>query len=82
MFDGCDLVASFDCFANNFVAYAERQIGLPPTASDSVDIRAADAASLNEYVYIVLLEWLGFVLENSMRRFRKPWERMHLLLAF
>lgn len=57
-------------------------MGVAPTAGDGMDIRATDAASLDEYVYIVLLEWLGFVLDSSMRIFIKASEKKVLLLAF
>lgn len=68
MFDGGNLIANFDCLTDDFVAYAEREIDLAPTTSDSMDIRAADAASLDDNIYVVLLERLGFVLDNAMRR--------------
>ena len=42
--------------------YAERQRDIPPTATDTVDIGAADTAALNQNVNIVVFKRLGFKL--------------------
>lgn len=60
--DGCHLVADFDSLADNFMADADRERAFAPTASDGMDIRAADSAAFNFDVDIAVFELLRFKL--------------------
>ena len=60
--DSCHLVADFDRLANNFMTDADRERTIAPTASDGMDIRAADTAALNFDVDITIFKLLWFEL--------------------
>ena len=62
--DGCDLVANFNSLANNFMTDADWERAVAPTASDGMDIRAANTAAFNLYVDITVFELLRFELEH------------------
>ena len=60
--DSRHLVANFDSLADNFVTDADWKRAVTPTASDSMDIRAADTAALNFDVDITVFKFLRFEL--------------------
>lgn len=60
--DGCHLVADFDGLTDDFVTDADWERAIAPTASDGMDIRAADSAALNLDVDITIFELLWFEL--------------------
>ena len=60
--DGCHLVADFDSLADNFMTDADWEWAVAPTASNSVNIGAADTAALNFDVDITSLKLLRFEL--------------------
>lgn len=60
--DGCHLVADFDSLANDFMTDTDGERAVAPTASDGMDIRAADSAALNFNVNITVFELLRFEL--------------------
>ena len=55
---GSHFVASFDDFADNFVAHANGQWAVSPTASDSMNIGATNAACFDLDINIAILKWL------------------------
>ena len=62
--DGCDLVANFDCLANDFMTDADWEGTVAPTAIDGMDIRAANAAAFNLNVDITVFKLFRFELEG------------------
>ena len=60
--DGGHLVADFHGLTDDFVTDADWERAFAPTASDGMDIRAADSAALNFDVDITFFELLGFEL--------------------
>ena len=61
-FNGCHLVANFDSFANNFMTDADWEWAVAPTASDGMDVRAANTAAFDLYVDVTIFELLRFEL--------------------
>ena len=60
--DGCHLLADLDSLTNDFVTDADWERAIAPTASDCMDIRAADAAALDLDVDVTVFKFLGFKL--------------------
>lgn len=60
--DCCHLVADFDSLADDFMADADWKGAITPTASDGMNVRAADSAALNFDVDITVFELLRFEL--------------------
>lgn len=58
--DCCHLVADFDSLADDFMADADWKGAITPTASDGMNVRAADSAALNFDVDITVFELLRF----------------------
>lgn len=59
---GCDLVADFDSLADNFMTDADWEWAVAPPAIDSMNIGAADTATLNFDINITILKLLRFKL--------------------
>ena len=55
---GGDFVASLDYFANNLMTNTDWQGTIAPAAINCMDVGAANAASFNLDVNIMVLEWL------------------------
>lgn len=55
---GGHFVTSFDDFADNFVAHANGQWAVAPTASDSMNVGATNTACFDLDVDIAILKWL------------------------
>lgn len=64
--DGCHLIADLDSLADDFVTDADWERAFAPTASDCMDIRAADAAALNLDVDVTVFKVLGFELRTGV----------------
>lgn len=60
--DGCHLVADLDGFTDDLMTDADWERAIAPTASDGMDIRAADSAALNFNVDVTIFELLRFEL--------------------
>ena len=66
--DGCDFVANLDGLADDFMTDADGEWAVAPTASDGMNIRAADAAALNLDVDVAVFKLLWFELERRLGR--------------
>lgn len=66
--DGGHFVADFDRFTDDFMTNANWERAFAPTASDGMDIGAADTAALNFDVDVAVFELLRFELEVQSGR--------------
>lgn len=60
--DGCHLITYFDSLADDFVTDANWEGAITPTASNGMDIRAANSAALNFDVDVTVFKLLRFKL--------------------
>lgn len=69
--NGCHLIADFYSLANDFMTDADGKRAITPTASDGMNIRAADSAAFNFDVDITVFELLRFELRIYSAMFGK-----------
>ena len=81
--DGCHLVTDLDSLADNFMTNADWERAFAPTASDSMDVGAADSTALNLDVDITVFELFRFELVTRLAMCRSEERRLiiaHFLL--
>ena len=69
--NGCHLVANFDSLANDFMTDADWEWAVAPTASDGMDVRAANTAAFNLDVDVTIFELFRFELACNQPRAEK-----------